>query len=138
MKRTAATTSRLDASITDAPTFNKAQWLMATLQAGNADLFRGALDILDWCVREVQEGRRIASIDPQDDTTRARQFSTPLLEAARLHNRAQRIELHSEAFDQVVHIINHPSPPTDALRALMAAAYSQQASVAQSVTEAVA
>lgn len=129
MGRTAAITPRLDTSVTDAPTINKAQRLMATLHAGNADLFRGALDLLDWCVREVQEGRRIASIDPRDDIPRARQFSTPLLEAARSNDHAHRIELHAEAFDQIVQLLDTPVEPTDALRALMADASTQQSPV---------
>jgi len=53
MGRAAIRTRRLDTSVTDAPTVEKAQRLMAILETGNADLYRGALDVFDWCVRRT-------------------------------------------------------------------------------------
>lgn len=116
--------ARLDASVTDAPTVQKAQRLMALLHTGNADLFRGALDVLDWCVRQVQEGRHVASVDDRGGMTR--ELSAPLLDAVRP---PERMELHAEAFDRVVEILQQPAEPTPALRELMAAAHAQQAPV---------
>lgn len=116
-----STAHRLDASVTDAPTVQKAQRLMAVLDAGNADLFRGALDVLDWCVRQVQEGRHIASV--MENGGVARELSTPLLDTARRHN---RIVLHTEAFDQVVKLLDRPAQPTPALRDLLAESYAHE------------
>ncbi len=101
---------------------------MNTLHTGNADLFRGALDVLDWCVREVKEGRRIGSIDPSKNVDGVREFSSPLLDAARHEGMeepwAPRV-LHGEAFDRVVQLIESPAEPTPALRQLMAEAYAR-------------
>lgn len=109
---------RLDTSVTDAPTVQKATRLMAVLDTGNADLYRGALDVFEWCVRQVQEGRHIMATD---EVGRAPvELSTPLLEAARGHG---RLVLHAEAFDEVVRVLERPAEPTDALRELMAEAY---------------
>jgi hypothetical protein len=94
-----ATAPRLDATLTDMSSVHRAQRLMNTLGTGNADLFRGALDVLDWCVREVQDGRRIGSIDPR--------------------------VLHGAAFDRVMQLIESPPEPTPALRQLMAEAYAR-------------
>jgi hypothetical protein len=116
-----ATPYRLETSVTDAPTVQKAKRLMALLQTGNADLFRGALDILDWCVRQVLEGRHIASIDDRGGMTR--ELSAPLLDAVRP---TERMVLHTEAFDRVVEILQQPSEPTPELRELMAEAYARQ------------
>ncbi|CAN5771497.1 hypothetical protein BH11GEM1_BH11GEM1_33780 [soil metagenome] len=58
-----ASAQRLDTSVSDTATVQKAQRLMSVLNTGNADLFRGALDVFDWCVRQVQEGRHIGAID---------------------------------------------------------------------------
>jgi hypothetical protein len=103
---------------------------MNTLHTGNADLFRGALDVLDWCVRQVQEGRRIASIDPTKSMDGVREFSSPLLEAARHEDLddpwvPRVLLLHGEAFDRVVQLIESPPEPTPALRQLMAEAYAR-------------
>jgi hypothetical protein len=125
MGRPSAGTPRLDASLTDPPTVQRAQRLMALLQAGNAELFRGALDILEWCVKQVREGRHIASLDETGDVARAREFSSPLLEAARQDDR--RLELHAEAFDRVTQLLEAPPQPTPALRELMAETYARQA-----------
>ena len=118
-----ASAQRLDTSVSDARTVQKAQRLMSVLNTGNADLYRGALDVFDWCVRQVQEGRHIGAIDESGHMTR--QLVTPLLEAARDHG---RITLHSDAFDQIVQVLERPAEPTRALRELMADAYAIQAS----------
>ncbi|MCC6244919.1 MAG: hypothetical protein IT353_18880 [Gemmatimonadaceae bacterium] len=111
---------RFDATLMDAPSVLRAQRLMSTLQTGNADLFRGALDVLDWCVRQVQEGRRIASVDPAKNPDGIREFSSPFLEAARNDETdmpwAPRA-LHAEAFDRVVQLVENPPAPTQALLA---------------------
>jgi hypothetical protein len=119
---------RLDATLTDVSSVHRAQRLMNTLRTGNADLFRGALDVLDWCVREVRDGRLIGSIDPDKHVDGIREFSSPLLEAARHEHvdapNAPRL-LHGAAFDRVVQLIESPPEPTPALRQLMAEAYAR-------------
>lgn len=128
MGRAASRTQRLDTSVTDAPTVEKAQRLMAVLGTGNADLYRGALDVFDWCVRQRQEGRHIASIDESGNVVRERELSTPLLEAAARITPTERsghIVLHGEAFDQVTELLDRPAQPTPALRALMADAFAR-------------
>lgn len=112
-----ATARRLDTSVTDAATVQKATRLMGMLEAGNADLFRGALDVFDWCVRQVQEGRHIMATD--DAGRAAVELVTPLLEVAREHS---RITLHADAFDTVARLVERPAQPTQALRDLMAQA----------------
>lgn len=101
---------------------------MNTLDTGNADLFRGALDVLDWCVRQVQEGRRIASVDPSKSMDGMREFSSPLLDAARHEDTgvpwAPRV-LHGAAFDRVMQLVESPPEPTPALRRLMDEAYAR-------------
>lgn len=108
---------RLDTSVTDSATVQKATRLMTELETGNADLFRGALDVFDWCVRQVQEGRHIVATD---DRGPAKELVTPLLEAARAHG---RMVLHAAAFDEIARVLDRPAQPTDALRELMAETY---------------
>ncbi|HYW31099.1 MAG TPA: hypothetical protein VE869_06290 [Gemmatimonas sp.] len=108
---------------------------METLDAGNADLFRDALVLMDWWVREIRAGRRIVSVDAQEDILRGREFSTPLLDSAGTIDRERHIALHGVAFDQVVQILQRPPQPTAALRALVAEAFAEldQHAVTESV-----
>lgn len=108
---------RLDTSVTDGATIQKAKRLMSTLGTGNADLYRGALDVFDWCVRQVRMGRHIMATDETGGAPV--ELSTPLLEAARQSN---RITLDAAAFDEFVRIRERPAEPTQALRDLMAEA----------------
>ncbi len=107
---------RLDTSVTDAPTVQRATRLMEELDAGNADLYRAALDVFDWCVQQARRGRHIMATD--EGGRPAIELSTPHLEAARAS--ARRITLDGDAFDAVVRILERPGEPTDALRKLMA------------------
>ena len=107
--------SRLDTSVTDALTIQKAQRLMARLQVGNADLYRYALDALDWCVRQRQEGRQIASLGPTN--TMVRELSAPYLESAAVDDRV--VHLDGAAFDQIVSLGDANTPPPAPLRTLM-------------------
>ncbi|MEX0892241.1 MAG: DUF1778 domain-containing protein [Gemmatimonadota bacterium] len=93
---------------------------MRTLGTGNADLYRGALDVFDWCVRQVQTGRHIMATDESGHAPI--ELSTPLLDAARGDN---RITLDAEAFDEFVRILERPAEPTQTLRDLMAEAYAE-------------
>lgn len=106
---------RLDTSVTDTATVERATRLMATLRTGNADLYRGALDVLDWCVVQVQNGRHIMATNENGQP--ALEFSSPLLSAVRPDN---HLTLDAEAFDEVVRILERPAEPTQALRDLMA------------------
>ena len=121
MARSTTATPRLDTSVTDAATVQKALRLMATLNTGNADLFRGALDVFDWCVQQVQAGRHIMATDESGHA--ALELITPLLGAARDQGRTV---LHTRAFNQVVRLLERPAQPTSALRDLMAEAYASQ------------
>lgn len=109
---------RLDTSVTDAPTVQKAKRLMRTLGTGNADLYRAAIDVFDWCVQQTRQGRHIMATD--DSGRPAVELWTPLLDAARA---SDRITLEAEAFDEVVRILERPGEPTQALRDLVAEAY---------------
>ncbi len=115
MARISAT--RLDATFSDPGTIQKTHRLMALLAANKTDVFRGALDVFDWCVRQVEEGRQIASIGPEGAPIR--ELATPLLEAAR---ELQRIRLTAESFDTMAYLIATPPAPTAELRLLMAEA----------------
>ena len=115
MSNTKTPMSRLDTSVTDALTIQKAQRLMTRLQVGNADLYRFALDALDWCVRQRQEGRQIASLGPTN--TMVRELSAPYLESAALDDRV--VYLDGAAFDQIVSLGDANTPPPATLRALM-------------------
>ena len=115
MSNTKTPMSRLDTSVTDALTIQKAQRLMTRLQVGNADLYRYALDALDWCVRQRQEGRQIASLGPTN--TMVRELSAPYLDAAALDDRV--VYLDGAAFDQIVSLGDANTPPPATLLALM-------------------
>ncbi len=115
MSNTKTPMNRLDTSVTDALTIQKAQRLMARLQVGNADLYRYALDALDWCVRQRQEGRQIASLGPTNAVVR--ELSAPYLEAAALDDRV--VYLDGAAFDQIVSLGAANTTPTAPLQELM-------------------
>jgi hypothetical protein len=109
-----ATTLRLEAQITDSAGVQQVERLQALLGAGNAELLRNALQLMDWCVAQVRQGRQIASVT---ESGSVRELSMPILERARTHD---RLMLAADAFDQVVHLVDTPPAPTDELRALMA------------------
>ncbi len=115
MPRKAPSPTRLDTSVTDRPTIEQAHQLMAQLEIGNADLYRSAVELLGWCVREVREGRRIASVDDRGEPVR--EVAMPVLTYARTR---RRLTVAEEALEQVVHLVEHPPAPTPALRDLMA------------------
>ena len=121
MGRSMATASRLDTTVTDAPTVQLAHRLMDAFGVGNADLYRNALTLFEWCARQVQEGRHIASIDESGDVTR--ELALPLLESARPQG---RLVLHAEAFQRMVELLEGPAAPTPALRALMTETYARR------------
>ncbi len=115
MGRTAPIPNRLDTSVSDAPTIEQAYQLMSQLDIGNADLYRNAVELMSWCVREVRDGRRIASID--EDGKSIREVSMPIMNPARVQ---KRILVSDEGMQQIVHLIENPPEPTQALRDLMA------------------
>jgi hypothetical protein len=106
---------RLDTSVTDAPTLARATRLMAVLETGNADLYRTALSVLEWCVLQAKRGRHIMATDASGHP--AVELSTPLLDSVRLDS--DSIRLDDPAFDAVVRILETRPAPTPALRALM-------------------
>ncbi len=107
--------NRLDTSVSDAPTIEQAHHLMAQLQIGNADLYRNAVELFGWCVREVQEGRRIASVDHAGQPVR--EVAMPIMNPARV---SRYIVVSGEGAQQIAHLLDNPPAPTEALRALMA------------------
>jgi hypothetical protein len=109
---------RLDTSVTDAPTLARATRLMDTLEAGNADLYRAALSVFEWCVEQAKRGRHIMATD--DSGHPAIELSHPQLDAVRMSQ--DRIKLEATAFDAVVQILANPDEPTPALRELMSGA----------------
>ncbi|MDQ8153692.1 MAG: DUF1778 domain-containing protein [Gemmatimonadota bacterium] len=108
------TTLRMEAHINDPAGVQQVERLRAVLGAGNAELLRESLQLLDWCVTQVREGRQIASVT---DTGSLRELSMPTLERARAQ---ARMQLPPEAFAQVTRLLDQPPAPTDALRDLMA------------------
>jgi len=90
--------------------------LMETLGTGNAELYRTALSVLEWCVLQAKRGRHVMATD--DGGRPAVELSTPLLDAVRTE--ARHIQLEATAFDTVVRILDRPPEPTPALRALLA------------------
>jgi|LakMenEpi03Aug12_release.lakeMendotaPanAssembly.Ray.scaffolds.fasta_scaffold78110_2 hypothetical protein len=114
MSASAPLARRLDASVSDAPTVELAHQLMTQLQVGNADLFRGALELLGWCVREVQDGRRIASVGALDESVR--EVTMPLLSPSRVQ---RRLVVSEAAAAQIAYLLEQPAAPPPALRELM-------------------
>lgn len=114
MGRGASLPKRLDTSVSDAPTIEQAHHLMAQLQVGNAELFRNAMELLGWCVREVQDGRRIASISEEGESVR--EMTMPIISPARVQ---KRILVNDEGLQQIAHLVENPPAPTPALRDLM-------------------
>lgn len=109
-------TLRLEAELRDAPSIQRVERLQALLGAGNAELLRNALDLMDWCVGQVRQGRQIASVT---ETGATREFTMPLLERAREQD---RMLVSAAAFQQISHLVANPPAPTAALRKLMSAA----------------
>ena len=75
-----ATTLRLEAQISDPAGVQQVELLRAVLGAGNADLLRDSLQLMDWCVAQVREGRQIASVP---SSGAVRELSMPTLARAR-------------------------------------------------------
>jgi hypothetical protein len=109
---------RLDTSVTDAATLAQATRLMDTLDAGNAELYRAALSVFEWCVEQAKRGRHIMATDESGHP--AVELSTPHLDAVR--RGSGQIQLEATAFDAIVRILENPAEPTPALRELMASA----------------
>ena len=107
-------TLRLEAQISDPAGIQQVERLRALLGTGNSDLLRDSLQLMDWCVTQIRQGRQIASVT---SAGAVRELSMPTLERARAHD---RLFLDPDAFDQMVRLIDTPSAPTDALRDLMA------------------
>ncbi|MEO8480266.1 MAG: hypothetical protein ABI542_11615 [Gemmatimonadota bacterium] len=109
-----ATTLRIEAELNDTTSIQQVERLKALLGAGNSELIRNALLLLDWTVGQVAEGRQLASVS---DGSVAREFSMPLLERARGHT---RVSLETAAFGRLVEALRDPPEPSEALRALVA------------------
>ncbi len=105
---------RLDTSVSDGPTIEQAQRLMAHLGLGNADLYRTAVELLNWCVGEVGAGRRIASVDQEGRSVR--EIAMPALNASRVQ---RRLTVSEEGMQQITRLLAEPPEPTPALRELM-------------------
>lgn len=110
------TTLRLEAQIADPAGVQQVERLQTVLGVGNAELLRNALQLLDWSVTQVRNGRQIASVT---ESGSVRELSMPILERARVHD---RVALGAEAFEEVTRLVANPPEPTDALRGLMAGA----------------
>ena len=109
-----ATTLRLEATFSDASDVEQVERLQAVLKTGNADLIRNALQLMDWCVSQVRQGRHIASVT---EDGAVREFDMPVLERARTTN---RVSVSAVAYRQMMALIEHPPEPTAGLRDLFA------------------
>lgn len=109
-----ATALRLEATFNDATDVEQVERLQAVLKTGNAELIRNALQLMDWCVRQVRQGRHIASVT---DDGAVREFDMPVLERARATN---RISVSDAAYSQMMALIQNPPEPTAGLRELFA------------------
>jgi uncharacterized protein (DUF1778 family) len=110
-----ATALRLDVEMNDPAGVQQVHRLKARLSAGNAELVREALMLLDWATEQVAEGRHLASVEPDGHSVHTR-FTMPLLERAR---HARSLLLEPGAFDGLVAALKAPPAPSDELRALM-------------------
>lgn len=106
---------RLETTLTDDAEIQQVEWLRALLDEGNSGLLRDALTLFAWAVEEVRAGRRLASIDPADDSVR--EFTMPALRRAR-HRGVRRF--HPEGLARIAELLESPPEPTEELRALMA------------------
>jgi len=109
-----ATALRLEATFNDATEVEQVERLQAVLRTGNAELIRNALQLMDWCVSQVRQGRHIASVA---DDGAVREFDMPVLERARTTN---RVSVSDAAYSQMMALIEHPPEPTAGLRDLFA------------------
>ncbi len=108
---------RIETTLTDELELKQLEWVRSTLGVKkNAAVLRDALVLLAWAVREIMEGRRIASIDRQGSSLR--EFSSPLLDRATWLQR-DTIELTPDGFARVAELVSTPPAPTGELRELL-------------------
>ncbi len=107
-----ATALRLEATLSDPTDVEQVERLQAVLKTGNADLIRNALQLMDWCVGQVRQGRHIASVTADGAV---REFDMPVLERART---TTRLTVSDAAYSQMMALIQSPPEPTAALRDL--------------------
>ena len=108
---------RIETTLTDELELKQLEWVRSTLGVKkNAVVLRDALVLLAWAVREIMEGRRIASIDRQGSSLR--EFSSPLLDRATWLQR-ETIELTPDGFARVAELVSTPPAPTGELRELL-------------------
>jgi len=109
-----ATTLRLEATLNDPADVEQVERLQAVLKTGNAELIRNALQLMDWCVGQVRQGRQIASVTAEGAV---REFDMPVLERART---TSRLSVSDAAYSRMMALIAYPPEPTPALRELFA------------------
>lgn len=105
---------RLETTLSDETEIQQVKRLQALLNEGNAALLRDALTVFEWAVEEVRMGRRVASIDPTQQSIR--EFTTPALRKAR-HHSVRAFEPEGAA--RIAELIESPPEPTEELRTLM-------------------
>lgn len=111
---------RVEASLTDELDVERLNWLRDALgEAKSASLVREALVVYGWAVRQVLEGRRLASVDPEGRPIQ--EFTTPLLERATWAAWARRepVKVSPEGLKRISRLVEDPPEPTEELRKLM-------------------
>ena len=111
---TMATALRLEATLNDPTDIEQVERLQAVLRTGNADLIRNALQLMDWCVGQIRQGRHIASVTEEGAV---RELDMPVLERARS---IDRLRVTDAAYTRMMALIENPPEPTAALRELFA------------------
>jgi hypothetical protein len=109
-----ATALRLEAVLNDPADVEQVERLRAVLNTGNAELIRNSLQLMDWCVAQVRQGRHITSVT---EDGKMREFDMPVLERARM---ISQLPVSDEAYTRILGLIESPPAPTAALRELFA------------------
>lgn len=105
---------RLETTLNDDGEIQQVERLRSILGEGNSALLRDALTLFGWAVEEVQMGRRLASIERENDSVR--EFTMPAFTKAR--RRGVRT-FDPEGMAVIADLIESPPEPTEELRALM-------------------
>ena len=105
-----ATALRLEVILNDPADVEQVERLQAVLRTGNADLIRNALQLMDWCVGQIRQGRHIASVTEEGAV---RELDMPVLERARS---TDRLRVTDAAYSRMMELIENPPEQTAALR----------------------
>jgi hypothetical protein len=91
---------RLEATLNDPADVEQVERLQAVLRTSNADLIRNALQLLDWCVGQIRQGRHIASVT---EDGAVRELDMPVFERARS---TDRLRVTDAAYSSMMQLID--------------------------------